>query len=887
MDFPILYFCNAKRRIMPGKFITKHSVWIIVGVIIATIVFGLFIPKVGINSDILSFLPSSDPVIKQYKDVGKKFGGNTITMVIVRSDSIFSYPVLSRIKKLEKLYKKIDGIGMVQSLISMIDIKKTEEGIEVSELIGNNIPKSKKTLDSLKNYVMSKEMYKGTIISKDGKYTVIIARIKEGYNKALVGKKIIEITEKNKGNLTFYYSGLPLMINSMNKIIRGDMKKLLPITILLLIIVLGIGFKRPAGILLPLFTVLLSLIWTIGIMGIFHTDFSVVSNIMPVILISIGSAYGIHIISRFYEDHNVEETIMHTGKPVLLAALTTAAGFLSFLTTNLIPIRQFGIYSAVGVLIALLLSVIFLPSILYLTHPKTKVKKTAPHFSKRFIEKFSSFIVRRENFILLISFVLFLLSVGFSFKISRTVDMNKYFKPGTDIRVANEIADKEFGGTTPIILNIKGNLDAPENLNLLVYIEKYLTILPYISHPQSITDLLMETNYNLNNEYVIPEDKAKVQNLWFFLQGQEMLSMMINDGHNEGIIHANLGTSDTKIMKKTTKIVENFLKSIKGRKEWWKDELKWDLITIGLDTSKIDNIILPSVPDNIIKKGLKKYLESAECAVSLPENKKRFVIDYSLSENFGKIMKIGGADGKYLVRDIKTIMDREKRGYEINKMYGELVARKVSENDKKKIKGDLYWFTVNNPPALHPENLTIIQTGMPRIHIRLDRRLLMSQFQSMIIALALVFLMLLWQIHSVWGAGFSIIPILFTVALNFGIMELFHIPLDDATVMIASLTIGMGIDYTIHFTGRLRFEMNSGKGIAEGIRKTLQTTGVAILINAVSVAVGFLALLGANVTPLIHFGILVSGTMFVSAFAAIVLLPALLLKFKPAYLKKK
>ena len=865
----------------------KKRAWVVITLTIAlTVFFGLFIKNVGVESDVTSFLPPSDPIVQQFNKIGKKFGGNTIAMVMIESDSIFSFPVLFKIRELEESYKKIEGVGFTQSLVSIINERKVEDGIEVSPLIGEKIPRKKEVLDSLKQYVLSKDLYNGSIISNDGRYTVIFARIKEGYDRNKIGLEIRKITDQKKGNLKIYYSGLPLTMTFINEIITGDVKKLLPITLLLVIIVLGFGFRRPAGVMLPISSVLFATIWTVGIMGIFHRNFSIVSNLIPVLLISVGSAYGIHIINRFYEDHDIGNTIKHIALPVVLAALTTMVSFLSFLSSNLIPIREFGIFSAIGVVSALIISLMFIPSVLHLTHRKGRREEKSIHLSRKAIAPISKVVISFKRYFIIVGGALFAITILFSPTIKRSVNILEYFKPGSMIRKSIKIGDEHFGGASPIMLYVKGDLTDPSVLNTIEYIEKYMETLPFVSHPQSIGDLLMETNYNLNNLYVIPEKKNKIQNLYFFLEGQDILSMMINDERNEGLVQANLGTEKIGEIELVVNKVEKFIKGLKNKKDWYRDELQWDLKYAGIKEVDVSMVKTPYVPEDVIKEGIMKYLNSEDAAVVLSNNIKKRVVYAAIKNNFEEIKRIGGRDGEYLLKDIKTIIEDVNISYSIKTMYNALVKVNLPEDKRKRIEGDLYWFLKGKDISLSPSKVSIVQTGMPRIHIRLDKKLLSSLFESMTIAIILVFLLLVWQLKSFQGAFFSIIPILFTVTLNFGIMELFRIPLDDATMLISSLAIGMGIDYVIHFTNRLKQEIAIGRDLESAVSETIETSGLAILINAFSVAVGFLALLGANLVPLQRFGILVAGTMLVSSLSAITMLPALILRFRPAYIEK-
>ena len=172
----------------------------------------------------------------------------------------------------------------------------------------------------------------------------------------------------------------------------------------------------------------------------------------------------------------------------------------------------------------------------------------------------------------------------------------------------------------------------------------------------------------------------------------------------------------------------------------------------------------------------------------------------------------------------------------------------------------------------------LVHTGLGPIFRELDAKLLRSQLVSLGLALGFVFLLLTVQFRSLKYGLIGVSPLLLTLLVNFGVMGYAHIPLDDATLMIAPLAIGIGVDYAIHFTSRFRRELRHNSDVAQALLQTYRTTGVAILINAVSVGLGFAVLLFGDVVPVQRFGLLVALAMLVSAGSALTLLPALLLR---------
>ena len=125
-------------------------------------------------------------------------------------------------------------------------------------------------------------------------------------------------------------------------------------------------------------------------------------------------------------------------------------------------------------------------------------------------------------------------------------------------------------------------------------------------------------------------------------------------------------------------------------------------------------------------------------------------------------------------------------------------------------------------------------------------------------------------------ALFAITPIIGTILGAFGLMGLLGIPLDNATVMISALAIGIGVDYAIHILSRYKRERRSGECMETAIRDTIHSTGKAVVINALAVGMGFLVLVFSSIVPLRNFGALITLTMLLSSGGALVVIPALL-----------
>jgi predicted RND superfamily exporter protein len=177
-------------------------------------------------------------------------------------------------------------------------------------------------------------------------------------------------------------------------------------------------------------------------------------------------------------------------------------------------------------------------------------------------------------------------------------------------------------------------------------------------------------------------------------------------------------------------------------------------------------------------------------------------------------------------------------------------------------------------------------TGLAPVLNKMEKELIPTQLKSVLIALVFVFLLLAVVFRSIRIGLVSIVPIILTILVNFATMGYLGIGLDSFTAMIASIAIGLGVDYVIHFTSRFKREFAIDHNELGALKRTWSTTGVAIVINALSVGLGFAVLLLAGGQHMRRFGGLITLTMLTSAIFTLTVLPAITLLVKPRYLRE-
>ncbi|MCK4358569.1 MAG: RND family transporter [Candidatus Cloacimonetes bacterium] len=941
-----------------AELVLKYRVPIIIGTVIITVFMAFQLRKLEINSDILEYLPQDDPNVVLFNEVGDKFGGNSLAMIALEKDDIFNPNTLNRINTITQKFKEMPEISYVISLTDVIDIKKMEDGLEVGKLVDErHIPSEKNELERIKNYTLSKEMYRGNIVSDDGTIAVIIARLRKDVDRIAVGREMKEFVLSTKGNEKLYFAGIPFQMIFLIDVINSDIIKLLPVVILLLIITLAISFRSKRGVILPLATVIISTTWGLGLMSLFGIKLTIASDGMPILLLAIGSAYGIHLVNKYLEDirkgdnkiEAIKDTISEVGIPIFLAGLTTAIGFLAFLVSNLTIIKEFGIFTAIGVLFAFIVSITFLPALLSFMSPP-KIRKNQKYIqlasTNRFMKRLSGVIIKRKVGIVLVGFFICAIGIFSIFNISREVNMVDYFKKDSEIREAEDMMESKLGGSIPIQILVKGDLQEPAVLKEMIKLEKCLKSLPDVHSPQSIADLICEMNDVMNDSYCIPETREGVANLWFFLEGNEILPQLINSHNNEGLIQAKLGTVNTKKANLITGQIDRFIsENINSdilmidlteansnineinleRVENISNKIFYDAVHYGFeikDRDALEDILhkyltqdYQEIPTSSLTAKLVDYMNDEDSDLLIENSSMRnniaksliryFEKNYDYSEkgivsNLKKVVPNSYYEDDpemldYAAMSIKSIINNEIEWNKVNNLMKEiapLLSKDIQQNSDfhKNLIGDVWeindtkiflsnskFKNLNKDDQHSTIPLDLQQTGMPIIYKDIDNNIVSSQTYSLIFAIGLVLILLAIQFRSFIGGLISILPIILTVLFNFTIMWIFKIPLDAATVMIGSVAVGIGIDYTIHFNNRFHFEIGKKNSVENALDTTLQTTGKGIIINAFSVMVGFLTLLLGSIVPMQRFGWLIALTMVISATASITFLPSLLL----------
>ncbi len=511
----------------------KHyfSTWVddVVSITDARTVWPEFTDKTGIMETMKPFGfapgPEFDNFLDQLLEQGK-----------TKADDILSFAknLASTGKTGNDFFKVLNRMNHAAAAALEKAIAEAPKQIRVGDIVPYEINDT--AMGHIRQRLHAWSFFKNGIYSSDEKSLLVV--IKTSPNLDQKNRKVLLAAMKKGLNRIFNSSGYKIRVAGYSvvdeavgtRLVR-DSFRLFPLVTGVVVIFLFLSFRSFAGVVYPLLTVLLAVLWCVGTMSICNVPLSVVTVALPVLMVAVGSAYGIHLV-HYYSHHcngtadpakGVAKTLDGTGIGVIMAGLTTVAGFASLAFNDIIPLRDFGIFTALGTFFALGVSLILISALLakfgIKSHKKTKTGSQGRKQETkkiRFCAGAGRIATANPGRILAVTIAI-LIACGFYLSAVR-VEMNNitFFKKGSDIRKADNFINSQFSGTVDIRIVFSSDrrnaVLSPVVIEAMQKIEKMVkNRYPQVGKTISMLDLIRKMNqafyFNDPSDYRIPGQK--------------------------------------------------------------------------------------------------------------------------------------------------------------------------------------------------------------------------------------------------------------------------------------------------------------------------------------------------------------------------------------------
>ena len=862
----------------------KHPRTMTTAISLITVFFVWQLTRVHLDNNNFRFIPKNDEARIVMNEISNRFGDEVPILIGIEREysNILDVRFLQEVKKLSDELAKVPLVKKTVSIINTTHIDSRNGDMSSSALVPEDFQGKKEEILEIKKKIRDWSVYEKSLVSDDLKALQIFVFLnvkneESGTEEAMAScKAIMEKMDAWKfKDSRAYITGMPVFSEVVNEATSHDLRVLIPLVILVVVLVLFISFRRFSGVFLPLLTVIVSTIWAIGAMGLFSVPLSILSTVLPVILIAVGSAYGIHVINSYYDEARKEknltkeehknlviEAVNEVIRPVLLATITTFAGFFSFCFTSVSPIFEFGLFSSLGILFAFLISITLIPSILIIRGPK----KIAPR-SNLIVEgidfsKIDSFLARtfvvitdHKRSVMIFAFA----AIVISFFGIRRVDIDNVFMEyfDTDVSVVKSdtfIRDK-FGGSK--LLNIvvssekEGRVISSEVLKACDELSLYLTKeVKDVGKVTSLVELIKRVNqvYNADES---PDGIKISENVENHASDFGDFGFDDEEGEGNGLIGIEDANHHTEEKTYSQKEVLEMLHNIVCERE--RRHISADEVFTELSKKVNYNGMSYYEIPTMVKKYGKASIEELD----------------ALIQNY-LILLAGNVDG--MVDNIYN-----PKALKIN-----VQLRTIGQKDTDKVLQVINEFIETN----FPKDVDVKIGGSVLVEKSLNNLVVQSQLISVSISLIIVFLILSIYYKSLIAGIIGVVPLVISILMNFAFMGFFKIKLNIGTAMVASFAIGIGIDYTIHYLAAYQKEIAKDDTEDSFLYATFLGSGKAILFNATSVGLGFAVLTFSKFNMLSELGFLIALIMVTSSLGSLTLLPTLLTIIKPRFFHK-
>ena len=520
--------------------------------------------KLKVDFSLEQMFPENDIDRDLYIEFINEFSReDDIAIYIYEIDDIFSNKSLLEISELSTDIELIDGVESVLSLGNLDDGKLIDE------------------FENAYDWVYNHPIYSQGLVSQNGEMGSIIINLDDDINNhdsREITIREIESTINELNNYKWHGSGIPVMRTGYIQFVNNERRIFLPIAFIVVTLVLFLLFKQIKGIILPLIAIGVALIWVAGIMALLNISINVVTYLVFNLLMVIGVSDAIHILIKYHESLNekldknnaLNKVIKEIGSALFLTSFTTAIGFFSLMLTNIRITKEFGFMLGIGVFLLFILTIIIIPVILSLIDIPDKKHIQRLIVGGRFqaAENLNKWNENHPKKILVISGILFFITIIGLFKMDYDSTIMDDLKPGNKLFDDMKFVEDNFGGTLPleIVLDFKSENSAlnPDNLKKVDLFKSQVKKFENIGTIISYTDYLKLLNEELGND--LRELPLNIDDALSLIYSIDTPLNLLNEDFSKGRITARISNIATSRGEELKIEIQNISKEIFGDK---------------------------------------------------------------------------------------------------------------------------------------------------------------------------------------------------------------------------------------------------------------------------------------------------------------------------------
>jgi predicted RND superfamily exporter protein len=760
------------KRVFPG-FSIHHPRLVLAIIGALTVLAGLQLPRIKIDTDPENMLPADEPVRVAHRAVKDAFNLNDFLVLgIVHDETVFTPEILERVQKITDALHEMDGV-IVDDIIAPGEVDDilpdAGGGIRVQTLM-ETVPVDDAGAREVLVRIRENPILRGKLASDDGKAMALFIPLESKDVAMEVGEKIQALIDQDHGDEAYFLAGLPVAQDTFGAAMFLQMAVSAPAAFLLIFLLMLFFFRRWKVVLAPMILSMLTVIWTMGLLIGMGFTVHIMSSMIPIFLIPIAVLDSIHILSsvhaNYHQKDSMAETLYHSvGElfaPMLFTSITTVVGFASLMMTPIPPVQVFGVFVAVGVAVAWLLSVTFIPAYAMLMPHSTLDRFGVTHEGTAapdtFLHKVRDFAVKRRVAVMAtVTAVMLVAGYGVTRIVVNDNPVN-WFKAGTPLRVADQVMNQHLPGTYIAYLELSGDEEGafldPAWMKWTERLQDEVVSQPNVGAASSVVDVVKKVQYELLNREAGSNTLADTR---------EKIAQYL------------------------------FLYEMSG-----------------------------GTPDDLFK------------LITPAQDRVNIWVQMPRGDN----------------REVRAVVEAADA-----------------------------WIATNPPPA----GLNVQWAGLSYINVKWQQLMVSGMGRALAGSWVVVLIMMVLLFRSLRMGLLAMVPLTATIVVTYGWVGLSGRNYDMPIAVLSSLSLGLSVDFAIHFLQRTRDTFrHHNERFDLAMDEMFHEPAQALMRNIVVISLGFVPMFFATLVPYVTVGAFFFAIMIISGAATFLIMPAAL-SFFPAH----
>lgn len=503
--------------------------------------------RLVIDPSVENLLPAGDADRAVFDRTQTTFGKSDAVIVAVRFEKIFSAESLDKIEKLTRRFKGMEGARSVFSLATAPNLVAMGDDLEVSSFT-TQAKRDPSLIPEFPRQFATNPMYKGTLVSNDGKYTafaIVLNDVTEDqFLERDYERRIREMVKEEAGDAEVWVTGSPVAKAATTRALIRTLKFTIPAVFAVILLLLAVAFRSLPAVLTAAATVGIALLWTMAVAVMLGIPINLVTAIVPPLVITLGLSYAIYLFSAYFAafseagldttQRRVTWTIQHASVGLVLSAGTTVGSFCALLINVLPAIKHFAILASVGSAFGVLLALTFMPAALTVLRTTGTRHIIGARMFARWGERLAIFDQKWRTWIIAAAVVMIPLDMMLASRIHAGSDFITSFKQDHVVRKDFEAINEAFNGANAISILVETFVDDaltdPERIRVIQDLQTWLKAQPEVGSVVSYVDHLKLINQSLNGNDPkfnrIPADEAAVKQLLIFAGNDEIKNVI-------------------------------------------------------------------------------------------------------------------------------------------------------------------------------------------------------------------------------------------------------------------------------------------------------------------------------------------------------------------------